>query len=104
MGVDSLREGAARRVTAALGFGGEVLPEESVVCVSAYVISSVFNLLYFEFSSLLHTSVEVDQRLNGNLCLDIALVLRLLQLLNLGVVGCHVGVVVLGVVEFHDLA
>lgn len=50
------------------------------------------------------TSVEVDQWLNGNLCLNIALLLCLLQLLNLRVVGCHVGVVVLGVVQLHDLA
>ena len=48
--------------------------------------------------------MEVDQWLNSNLCLDIALVLRLLQLLDLCVVGGHVGVVVLGVVELHDLA
>lgn len=48
--------------------------------------------------------MEVDQWLNGNLCLNIALLLCLLQLLNLRVVGCHVGVVVLGVVQLHDLA
>ena len=50
------------------------------------------------------TAVEVDQRLLGDLCLDVALVLGLLQLLDGGVVGGHVGVVVLGVVELHDLA
>lgn len=50
------------------------------------------------------TSVEVDQWLNGDLCLDVAFLLCLLQLLNLGVVGGNVGVVVLGVVKLHDLA
>ena len=48
--------------------------------------------------------MEVDQWLNSNLCLDIALVLRLLQLLDLSVVGGDVGVVVLRVMQLHDLA
>jgi hypothetical protein len=48
--------------------------------------------------------VEVDERLLCDLSLDIALVLGLLQLLDGGVVGGHVGVVVLGVVKLHDLA
>lgn len=47
--------------------------------------------------------MKVDEGLDFNLRLDIPLVLCLLQLLNLGVVRGHVGVVVLGVVEFHDL-
>jgi hypothetical protein len=48
--------------------------------------------------------MEVDERLLCDLSLDIALVLGLLQLLDGGVVGCDVGVVVLGVVKLHDLA
>lgn len=48
--------------------------------------------------------MEVDQRLLGDLGLDVALVLGLLKLLDGGVVGGDVGVVVLGVVELHDLA
>lgn len=48
--------------------------------------------------------MKVDQWLNRDLRLDIALLLSLLQLLNLGVIGGNVGVVVLGVVELHDLA
>lgn len=48
--------------------------------------------------------MEVDQRLLGNLRLDVALLLGLLQLLDGGVVAGHVGVVVLGVVELHNLA
>ena len=50
------------------------------------------------------TTVEVDERLLCDLSLDIALVLGLLQLLDGGVVGGDVGVVVLGVVQLHDLA
>jgi len=50
------------------------------------------------------TTVEVDEWLLCDLSLDIALVLSLLQLLDGGVVGGHVGVVVLGVVQLHDLA
>ena len=48
--------------------------------------------------------MEVDQRLLCDLSLDVTLVLGLLQLLDSGVVGGDVGVVVLGVVELHDLA
>ena len=48
--------------------------------------------------------MEVDERLLCDLSLDIALVLGLLQLLDGGVVGGDVGVVVLGVVQLHDLA
>ena len=50
------------------------------------------------------TTVEVDERLLCDLSLDVALVLGLLQLLDGGVVRGDVGVVVLGVVELHDLA
>ena len=50
------------------------------------------------------TTVEVDERLLGDLGLDITLVLGLLELLDGGVVGGDVGVVVLGVVQLHDLA
>lgn len=50
------------------------------------------------------TTVEVDEWLLCDLSLDITLVLGLLQLLDGGVVGGDVGVVVLGVVELHDLA
>lgn len=50
------------------------------------------------------TTVEVDERLLCDLSLDVALVLGLLQLLDGGIVGGNVGVVVLGVVELHDLA
>lgn len=49
-------------------------------------------------------AVEVDQWLRGELRGDVVGVLRLLQLLDRGVVRGHVGVVVLGVVELHDLA
>jgi hypothetical protein len=48
--------------------------------------------------------VEVDERLLGDLGLDVTLVLGLLELLDGGVVGGDVGVVVLGVVQLHDLA
>lgn len=48
--------------------------------------------------------MEVDERLLGDLGLDVTLVLSLLELLDGGVVGGDIGVVVLGVVELHDLA
>jgi len=48
--------------------------------------------------------VEVDQRLGSNLSLDVVLCASLLHLLRSSVEGSNVGVVVLGVVEFHDLA
>lgn len=50
------------------------------------------------------TAVEVDERLLCDLGLDVAVVLGLLQLLDGGVVGGDVGLVVLGVVQLHDLA
>lgn len=50
------------------------------------------------------TAVEVDQRLDRDLRLDIALALGLLQLLDLSVVGIHIGAVMLVVVQLHDLA
>ena len=48
--------------------------------------------------------MEVDKWLLCDLSLDITLVLGLLQLLDSGVVRGNIGVVVLGVVELHDLA
>jgi hypothetical protein len=56
------------------------------------------------FMSCELTTVEVDERLLGDLGLDVTLVLSLLELLDGGVVGGDIGVVVLGVVELHDLA
>lgn len=50
------------------------------------------------------TSVEVDEGLDGDLGLDVAFLLGFLEFFELGVVGGYVGVVVFGVVEFHDLA
>ena len=55
------------------------------------------------FMSCELTTVEVDERLLGDLGLDVTLVLSLLELLDGGVVGGDIGVVVLGVVELHDL-
>ena len=48
--------------------------------------------------------MKVDQRLLRNLTLDILLRLQLLHLLFSSIVGVDVCVVVLGVMEFHDLA
>lgn len=48
--------------------------------------------------------MEVDQRLGSNLSLDVVLCASLLHLLRSSVEGSNVGVVVLGVMEFHDLA
>jgi hypothetical protein len=60
--------------------------------------------LYWHLLRSVLTTVEVDERLLCDLSLDITLVLSLLQLLDGGVVGGDVGVVVLGVVQLHDLA
>lgn len=50
------------------------------------------------------TSVEVDQRLGSDLSLDVVLCAGLLHLLGSSIERGNVGVVVLGVVELHDLA
>ena len=82
--VDGAGELAGRRLAAALGGGREVFPEEGVVDVAA--------------------AVEVDQGLQSDLGLDVVLGLCLGDLLAEVVVRCHVGVVVVLVVELHDLA
>jgi hypothetical protein len=91
-------------LAAALGLRGEVLPEEGVVCVSAclWVLGCCLVVWYLRLLSL--TTVEVDERLLGDLSLDVTLVLGFLELLDGCVVGGDIGVVVLGVVQFHDLA
>jgi len=50
------------------------------------------------------TSVEVDQWLQSNLCRDILFVLGGLELLGCGVEAVDVCLVVVLVVELHDLA
>lgn len=50
------------------------------------------------------TPVEVDQWLQSNLCGDILLVLGGLELLGCGVEAVDVGLVMVLVVELHDLA
>ena len=82
--VDSSRQGARRGLAAALVGRREVLPEEAVVDVAA--------------------AVEVDQGLQGNLRLDVLFLLGFGDLLAEVVEGGYVGVVVVLVVELHDLA
>ena len=48
--------------------------------------------------------MEINQRLNGDLCRDVALALCLLHLLGLGVQAVDVGRVMLVVVQLHDFA
>ena len=85
-----LRNGLAERrvsrggLTTTLGLGGQVLPEETVVNVT--------------------TTVELDDIGELNLGLDITDGLGLLDLLNGGVVGVDISLVVLGVVDLVDLA
>lgn len=50
------------------------------------------------------TTVEIDQWLQSNLCGDILLGLSGLELLGGSVVAGDIGLMVLGVVELHDLA
>ncbi len=83
-GVDGLGEGAGGGLTTAGALGGQVLPEEGVVQVT--------------------TAVEVDRRLQSNLGRDVTLGLSLLELLNGVVVVGDIGVVVVLVVDLHDLA
>lgn len=71
-------------LTTALPLGRQVLPEQRVVQVS--------------------TTVEVDQRLQRNLRGNVVLRLRCLELFDGGVVAVHVGLVVVLVVQLHDLA
>lgn len=70
--------------TAALAVGGEVLPEERVVDVA--------------------TAVKVEQRGLGSGGLGVALGLGITEGLDGGVEAVDVCLVVLGVVELHDLA
>lgn len=69
---------------AAVVLGGQVLPEEGVVQVA--------------------TAVEVEQGSLGGSGLGVALGLSLSDGLDGRVVAVDVGLVVLGVVELHDLA
>lgn len=82
--VDSSEELALGLTTTALAVGGEVLPEQAVVDVT--------------------TAVEVDKRSLSGSSLGIALVIGLGEGLDGGVEAVDVGLMVLGVVEFHDLA
>lgn len=83
-GVNGLGQSTRRGLTAASTLGSKVLPEESVVEVA--------------------TAVEVDSGLESDLSSDVALSLGLLQLLKGVVVAGHIGVVVVLVVNLHDLA
>lgn len=83
-GVNGLGQSTRRGLTTTGTLGGKVLPEESVVEVA--------------------TTVEVDSGLESDLSSDVALSLGLLQLLKGVVVAGHIGVVVVLVVNLHDLA
>lgn len=82
--VDSLGKSTRWGLTTTGALGSQVLPEQAVVQVT--------------------TTVEVDGGLQGDLGGNVALVLSLLQLLNGGVVAGDVGVVVVLVVQLHDLS
>lgn len=83
-GVNSLGQRTRWSLTTAGVLRGQVLPEERVVQVA--------------------TTVEVDGGLEGDLGRDITLGLSLLELLKGIVVVGDIGVVVVLVVELHDLA
>ena len=83
-GVNGLGKGTRGQLTTTGALGSKVLPEEGVVKVT--------------------TAVEVDGGLKGDLGSNVALVLGFLELLNRVVVVGHVGVVVVLVVDLHDLA
>ncbi len=75
---------ASRLTTTALAVGGKVLPEERVVDVA--------------------TTVEVEEGSLGSSSLGVVLGLGLGEGLDGGVEAVDVGLVVLGVVQLHDLA
>lgn len=82
--VDSLAQRAGRRLATALAGRCQVLPKQAVVDVAS--------------------TMEVDKGEEGDLSLDVVLGLCLCDLLAEVVVRGYVGVVVVFVVEFHDLA
>lgn len=82
--VDSLGKSTRWGLTTTGALGSQVLPKEAVVQVT--------------------TAVEVDGGLQVDLGSNVTLVLSLLQLLNGGVVAGDVGVVVVLVVQLHDLS
>jgi hypothetical protein len=82
--VDGAGQSAARGLAAALARGRQVLPEQRVVEVAA--------------------AVEVDEGLQGDLGGDVVLGFGFGDLLAEVVVRRHVGVVVVLVVQLHDLA
>jgi hypothetical protein len=82
--VDGLAECACRGLAAALAGGRQVLPEQRVVEVAA--------------------AVEVDEGLQGDLCGNVLLLLGFGDLLAEVVERGYVRVVVVLVVQFHDLA
>ena len=77
-------ERAVRLAAAVTAGGGQVLPEEAVVDVAA--------------------AVEVEERGDGRRLGEVALALGLGDGLERAVEAVHVGLVVLGVVQLHDLA
>lgn len=77
-------ERAVRLAAALAAGGGEVLPEEAVVDVAA--------------------AVEVEERRDGRCLGVVALALGLGDGVERAVEAVHVGLVVLGVVQLHDLA
>jgi hypothetical protein len=82
--VDSLGELTCRGLATALRSRRKVLPEQRMVDVAA--------------------AVEVDHGLQSNLSLDVFLVFCFRNLLREVVERGHVGLMMLGVVQLHDLA
>lgn len=82
--VNGLRQSPRRRLTTTSVLRGQVLPEQGVVQVS--------------------TAVEVDGGLEGDLSRDVVLGLGFLELLHGIVVASHIGIMVVLVVQLHDLA
>jgi hypothetical protein len=82
--LNRLGQRTCRRFTTALVLGSKVLPEERVIEVAS--------------------AVEVDQRLQCDLCGNVVVGLSFFQLSDGGVVRVDVGRVVLVVMQLHDLA
>jgi hypothetical protein len=81
--VDGFRQLARGGFTTARFLGRKIFPEEAMVEMA--------------------TTMEVDQGLDGNHGGDVTIGLSRSELVSSGIVTVHVGLVVLAVVQFHDL-
>lgn len=108
LALNGRRQSALGELTATLALGGQVLPEQAVVDV-AYPedknnnASSTRGKRHHQRTIRLTTTVELDGVLEGNLGRQVVGLERALELLLRSVEAVHVGLVMLRMVELHDL-